>query len=82
MAANPSIDRYLYSSTIPRTTNIIGYDPNPVALTDPTMPGYYDVSFSPGSKYYVLGYKGPQVPWQRLKQIVGEEQDEEGEPGS
>lgn len=79
MAANPSIDRYLYSSTIPHTTNIIGYDPSPVALTDPDAPGYYEVSFSPGSKYYVLSYKGPQVPWQRLKQVAQAEETDEGE---
>lgn len=35
-------------------------------LTDPTFPGYFQASFSPKAGYYVLGYKGPEVPWQRL----------------
>lgn len=36
------------------------------ALTDTTVPGYFQASFSPKAGYYVLGYKGPEVPWQRL----------------
>lgn len=36
------------------------------ALTDTTSPGYFEASFSPKAGYYVLGYKGPEVPWQRL----------------
>lgn len=40
--------------------------PSPKALTDSSVPGYYEVSFSPGAKYYVLSYRGPKVPWQRL----------------
>lgn len=36
------------------------------ALTDTTFPGYFQASFSPNAGYYVLGYKGPEVPWQRL----------------
>lgn len=35
-------------------------------LTDTTFPGYFQASFSPKAGYYVLGYKGPEVPWQRL----------------
>ena len=37
-----------------------------MALTDVAAPGYYDVSFSPGARYYVLSYRGPKVPWQRM----------------
>lgn len=36
------------------------------ALTDTTSPGYFEASFSPKAGYYVLGYRGPEVPWQRL----------------
>ncbi|KAJ3330231.1 hypothetical protein HDU76_006156 [Blyttiomyces sp. JEL0837] len=28
--------------------------------------GYYDVSFSPGCSYYLLSYRGPDVPFQKL----------------
>lgn len=35
-------------------------------LTDPTKPGYYDVSFSKLSGYALLTYLGPSIPWQRV----------------
>jgi dipeptidyl-peptidase-4 len=35
-------------------------------ITDPTKPGFYSASFSPGSKYFVLNYEGPNVPYQEL----------------
>lgn len=28
--------------------------------------GYYEVSFSPGCSYYLLNYKGPHIPWQKV----------------
>lgn len=39
-------------------------------MTDTSLPGYYEVSFSPGAKYYVLSYRGPKVPWQRLREVA------------
>ena len=33
------------------------------------QPGYYGVNFSPEAAYYVLSYKGPEVPWTRLLQV-------------
>lgn len=41
-----------------------------VALTDATRPGYFDVSFSPGAGYYLLSYKGPGIPNQRLIEAI------------
>jgi dipeptidyl aminopeptidase len=40
--------------------------PEVTALTDITKPSYYSVSFSPEAGYYVLGYQGPNIPWQKL----------------
>ncbi|RSH95247.1 hypothetical protein EHS25_000333 [Saitozyma podzolica] len=56
---------HLYSAPIP-TTSASGYEQNYQALTDVKQPGYHDVSFSPGGGYYVLQYRGPEVPWQRV----------------
>ncbi|SPO29347.1 related to dipeptidyl aminopeptidase [Ustilago trichophora] len=38
----------------------------PVALTDVSKPGSYDVSFDPKGAYYVLNYQGPDVPYQKV----------------
>lgn len=38
----------------------------PVALTDVSKPGSYDASFDPKGAYYVLDYKGPDVPYQKV----------------
>lgn len=69
-AATPSIDRHIYSIPLSFSPND-NNDNNEggggmTALTDTTVPGYFQASFSPKAGYYVLGYKGPKVPWQRL----------------
>lgn len=38
----------------------------PIALTDVSKPGSYDVSFDPKGAYYVLNYLGPDVPYQKV----------------
>ncbi|KAJ9478500.1 Dipeptidyl aminopeptidase B [Pseudozyma hubeiensis] len=38
----------------------------PVAMTDVSKPGSYDVSFDPKGAYYVLNYAGPDVPYQKV----------------
>lgn len=71
VAANPSIDRHVYSVSLPETraeAEADDYAPKLVPLTDTTKPGYYDVSFSPKAGFYSLSYRGPLVPWQRLLQ--------------
>ncbi|RAL02969.1 dipeptidyl aminopeptidase dapB [Aspergillus ibericus CBS 121593] len=35
-------------------------------LTDTSKPGYFDVSFSHGTGYALLSYRGPSVPWQAI----------------
>ncbi|WWC64025.1 uncharacterized protein I303_106631 [Kwoniella dejecticola CBS 10117] len=67
LAATPSIDRHLYSAKLPMSLTE-EYDQTFTALTDNSSPGYYEASFSPGAGYYVLNYRGPEVPWQRVMQ--------------
>lgn len=67
VAANPSIDRHLYAVTLPSSPSLVGYKPEMTPLTDVSAPGYYDVSFSPSAGFYSLNYRGPNIPWQRLK---------------
>lgn len=69
MAAHPSIDRHMYSAPLPSSVLAADYTQNLVAMTDSSQPGYYEVSFSPGAKYYWLSYKGPEVPWQRVLEV-------------
>ncbi|CAZ79558.1 unnamed protein product [Tuber melanosporum] len=37
------------------------------SLVDITKEGYYDASFFPGGGYYILSYRGPNLPWQELR---------------
>lgn len=41
-------------------------------LTDTSEPGYYGASFSHGTGYAVLSYKGPSVPWQTVISTEGD----------
>ncbi|KAL4810189.1 putative dipeptidyl-aminopeptidase B [Aspergillus unguis] len=52
------IERHLYS------VQMDGSNLQP--LTDTSKPGYYDVSFSHGTGYALLSYKGPSIPWQSI----------------
>ncbi|GJJ79193.1 dipeptidyl aminopeptidase B [Entomortierella parvispora] len=54
-----SVERHLYSVDMASTTRR--------ALTDVEQPGYYSTSFSTGAGYYLLSYRGPDVPWQKVK---------------
>ncbi|KAF9904887.1 hypothetical protein EC991_002250 [Linnemannia zychae] len=59
-----STERHLYSvamDTVERK-----------ALTDISQQGYYGASFSTGAGYYLLSYRGPDVPWQKVKKISDE----------
>ena len=66
VAANPSIDRHIYSAALPKMPSVETFAEELTALTDAQQPGYFDVSFSPGAGYYLLSYRGPDVPYQRL----------------
>ena len=52
------IHRHVYS------VNLNGTDLK--TLTDDNVDGYYDVSFSAGSGYALLSYKGPEIPHQKF----------------
>ncbi len=53
-----STERHLYS---------VSYDTGEkTALVDDTVPAYWSASFSSGGGYYVLWYRGPDVPYQEL----------------
>lgn len=41
-------------------------------LTDISKPGYFDISFSDGTGYALVSYKGPSVPWQAIMNTKGE----------
>ncbi|ODM15154.1 putative dipeptidyl-aminopeptidase B [Aspergillus cristatus] len=41
-------------------------------LTDISRPGYFDISFSDGTGYALVSYKGPSVPWQAIMNTKGE----------
>ncbi|GLA64044.1 hypothetical protein AtubIFM56815_007066 [Aspergillus tubingensis] len=51
-------ERHLYQ------VNLDGSNLKP--LTDTSKPGYYDVSFSHGTGYALLSYRGPSIPWQAI----------------
>ncbi|CAP60552.1 uncharacterized protein PODANS_1_8430 [Podospora anserina S mat+] len=36
------------------------------AVTDTGSEGYYDISFSAGTGYALLSYRGPNIPWQKV----------------
>jgi dipeptidyl aminopeptidase/acylaminoacyl peptidase len=66
VGANPSIDRHVYSTTLPAADAVDNHEPAFSAMTNTAAPGYFDVSFSPRAGYYLLSYRGPDVPYQRL----------------
>lgn len=39
------------------------------SITDLSIPGYYEASFSTGAQYALLTYVGPDVPYQKLLQM-------------
>ncbi|KAH7910473.1 dipeptidyl aminopeptidase [Hygrophoropsis aurantiaca] len=66
-AARPSTERHLYSVPIALGDSFNSVEPTP--LTDESTPSSYSTSFSPGSGFYLLNYKGPNVPWQKVIQV-------------
>lgn len=74
IAANPSIERHLYSIPLPTIKELEQYKsgklspPTPKNLTDTSLPGFYDASFSPSAGYYLLGQKNG-IPWQKVCKV-------------
>ena len=64
-AANPSsTQRHIYSVPLPSLESATRVAPS--SLTDVSSSGYYDASFSPQGAFYLLSYRGPHPPWQRI----------------
>ena len=53
-----STQRHIYQ------VNLDGNNLRPI--TDTSVEGYYDASFSAGNSYALLTYHGPGIPWQRV----------------
>lgn len=58
------IQRHVYR------VNINGTDLRP--MTDISKPGYFEASFSHGSGFALVSYKGPSVPWQAITNNQGD----------
>ncbi|KAH8827558.1 dipeptidyl aminopeptidase [Flagelloscypha sp. PMI_526] len=72
-AGNPSIEKRILSVPIPG-----GGDIKQVLFSDsePTHEvgeGVWGASFSPEAGYFVLNYNGPDVPWQAVGRVEGQE---------
>ena len=64
-AANPSsTQRHIYSVPLPKNGETTRAEPT--ALTDTSSAGFYEASFSPEGGFYLLSYRGPHAPWQRV----------------
>lgn len=63
-----SIERTIGAAPIPSLLSAV--DENRITqltmLTDTTTPAWYEASFSPEAGYYLLSYRGPNVPWQSV----------------
>lgn len=66
-AAQPSIERHIFSAALPDLQNDLSTFTSAVRpLTDTSRPGYFSSSFSPEAGFYVLGYDGPAVPYSKI----------------
>lgn len=70
-AAYPvSTQRTILSAPIPASVGSALAGSNRITelteLTDTTKPAWYEANFSPEAGYYLLGYRGPNVPWQSI----------------
>ncbi|GAA5856001.1 hypothetical protein JCM5353_008762 [Sporobolomyces roseus] len=76
IAANPSIERHLFSVPLPTSLTQLSDLKSgktkleaPTPLTATKERGHYSVSFSPFGGVYQLNYEGPGVPWQKLVKV-------------
>lgn len=60
-----SVERHVYS------VNLDGSDLK--AITNETEDGWYSASFSPNSRFAIINYKGPKVPWQVVLDLEAED---------
>ncbi|KAG6334896.1 hypothetical protein ID866_4190 [Astraeus odoratus] len=66
-AAQSSIERHLYS--IPISSPDAASTVTPTPLIDESMLSSYSADFSPGAGFYLLNYRGPGIPWQKIIQV-------------
>ncbi|KAG0231176.1 hypothetical protein BGW42_000408 [Actinomortierella wolfii] len=59
-----SIERHLYDVTLDTAER--------KPMTSVNEAGYYSASFSTGAGYFLLSYRGPDVPWQKVKKVGDE----------
>ncbi|KAI0954671.1 hypothetical protein AcW1_006484 [Taiwanofungus camphoratus] len=71
-AKSSSLQRHIYSIPLPITSSEAM---EPTSLTDSSSPAVYDANFSPRGGFYLLTYKGPQVPWQKVIQVKDHSMD-------
>ncbi|SCV99504.1 LAFE_0A04610g1_1 [Lachancea fermentati] len=64
-----SMERHLYSVNIHKPLVI-------KEITDTSKDGYFDVTFSSGSRFTLLTYRGPDVPFQKIIDLRSSKTDE------
>ncbi|KNE96155.1 hypothetical protein PSTG_10573 [Puccinia striiformis f. sp. tritici PST-78] len=77
VAANPSMERHLYSVKLPTKTEFAQLKTSQSDNSDlektltpiTSGVGFYGVSFSGSAGFYLLSYNGPSVPWQKLVKV-------------
>ncbi|KAJ7132184.1 dipeptidyl aminopeptidase [Mycena epipterygia] len=76
-AANPlSTSRHIYSVSLPSLNLAPKEKPAiapPTSLTDASEAAYYSADFSPEAGFYLLSYKGPGIPTQKVVQAADNE---------
>lgn len=75
-AAKPSIERHIYSASLPvagEVETLAAFQSILTPLDDVSRPGYFSARFSPEAGYYVEAYDGPGVPRQRIVKLDDEE---------
>jgi len=69
-AASPSsIERNIYSISIPLSAQAAVVTSEPKALSDTSRLSYHRASFSPQGGFFLLSNEGPGVPWQKLIEV-------------
>lgn len=64
------MERHVYSVALPESLAALPVPPGePTPLTDATQSAYYSANFSPQGGFYLLGYEGPNIPWQQVVSV-------------
>lgn len=71
-AKKASTQRHLYSVSLQNPEKV-------VEITDTSKSAVYSATFSSGSRFVLISYKGPDVPFQKIVDLKSDEQDVEKE---